>query len=206
MIRTLLFDFDGVVIDSMPIRESGFRRIFAEFPQEAVDRLVEFHRANGGLSRYVKIRHFFEVILGDAISDEQVQGYADRFSAMMRRELSAPERLTAATVGFIRGHQDRFKFHLVSGSDQEELRYLCGCLGISDAFISIHGSPTPKIDLVARVLRDFACDADDTALVGDSINDYDAAVSNKIRFFGFNNPELAGLGDQYIRDFATFSP
>jgi phosphoglycolate phosphatase-like HAD superfamily hydrolase len=205
VIRTLLYDFDGVVIDSMAIRESGFRRLFAEFPEQAVDRLLEFHRENAGLSRYVKIRYFFEQIQGVQISDEQVRQYADAFSEMMRRELSDPKYLIAETVDFIRGNQDRFDFHLVSGSDQQELRYLCGRLGISDAFVSIQGSPTPKIDLVAGLLSEFGCSRGETALVGDSMNDYDAAVANNISFFGFNNPGLADVGDRYIRDFASFS-
>lgn len=205
MIRTLLYDFDGVVIDSMAIRELGFRRLFAEFPERAVDRLLEFHRENGGLSRYVKIRHFFEEIQRAHISDEQVRQYADAFSEMMRRELSDPKYLIAETVDFIRGNQHRLDFHLVSGSDQRELRYLCGRLGISDAFISIHGSPTPKIELVAGLLAEFGCSRSETALVGDSMNDYDAAVANNISFFGFNNPGLADIGDRYIRDFASFS-
>jgi HAD superfamily hydrolase (TIGR01549 family) len=204
VIRTLLYDFDGVVIDSMPIRESGFRRLFAEFPEQAVDRLLEFHRENGGLSRYVKIRYFFEKIQELPISDEEVRQYADAFSEMMRRELSDPKYLIAETVDFIRSNQDRFAFHLVSGSDQQELRYLCERLGISDGFISIVGSPTPKIDLVAGLLAEFGCSRSETALVGDSMNDYDAAVANGISFFGFNNPGLADVGDRYIRDFVSF--
>ena len=59
MIKNIFWDFDGVIIDSMPIREFGFRRIFKDFNKEKVELLTDFHRENGGLSRFFKIRYFF---------------------------------------------------------------------------------------------------------------------------------------------------
>ena len=59
MIKNILFDFDGVIIDSMPIREAGFRLIFQDFDKYLVDKLIDYHNQNGGLSRYVKIDFFF---------------------------------------------------------------------------------------------------------------------------------------------------
>ena len=37
-----------------------------------------------------------------------------------------------------------------------------------------------------------------TSLIGDSHNDYDAALDNKIYFYGYNNTQLLNLGDKYI--------
>ena len=36
-------------------------------------------------------------------------------------------------------------------------------------------------------------------LVGDSINDYDAAVVNSVNYFGYNNPCVKSLGSGYIQ-------
>ena len=63
MIKNILFDFDGVIIDSMPIRENGFRLIFKDFDTNLVDKLIDYHNQNGGLSRYAKIKYFFEVVV-----------------------------------------------------------------------------------------------------------------------------------------------
>ena len=60
---SILFDFDGVIVDSMHIRDFGYREIVKEFSPDLVDRLVQYHRSNAGLSRYVKIRYFYENLL-----------------------------------------------------------------------------------------------------------------------------------------------
>ena len=91
--------------------------------------------------------------------------------------------------------------HIVSGSDGNELRYLCGELGISEYFKSIQGSPTPKIQLVSKVLDHNRYQAKDCLLIGDSINDYEAANYNSIRFWGYNNEGLRGKGEHYINTF-----
>ena len=40
--------------------------IFKEFDSKLVDKLIEFHELNGGLSRFVKIRFFFEELLNES--------------------------------------------------------------------------------------------------------------------------------------------
>ena len=63
LIKTIFWDFDGVILDSMPIRDYGFAKIFEEFDKELVDKILEYHTLNGGLSRYVKIRYFYNILL-----------------------------------------------------------------------------------------------------------------------------------------------
>ena len=87
MIKNILFDFDGVIIDSMPIREAGFRLIFQDFDKYLVDKLIDYHNQNGGLSRYVKIDFFFNNILKKPIKKNQSFSYAKSFSDIMKKEL-----------------------------------------------------------------------------------------------------------------------
>ena len=59
MINNFFWDFDGVLLDSNKCRENGFRIILKEFKKKDVDKLILFHKKNGGLSRYVKLNFFF---------------------------------------------------------------------------------------------------------------------------------------------------
>lgn len=199
--RNILFDFDGVIIDSMPVRNKGFEILFSEYPAAEVAGLMDYHRRNGGLSRYVKIRYFFEQIRGEKITEEQVMALAEKFSAIMRRELVNPALLDANTLAFIRSVYKDHPLHIVSGSDGNELRFLCEELKISQYFLSMEGSPTPKIKLVADLLTKYGYVAGETVLIGDSVNDYEAAKQNGITFWGYNNPELRHAGSFYIEDF-----
>ena len=153
MIKNILFDFDGVIIDSMPIKTAGFRKIFEKYDAETVQPLLDFHNLNGGLSRYVKIKYFFEDVLGTPIEDADIMRYANRFSEIVKEELNNPEHLIAEVVQFIQDNQEKFNFHIVSGADEQELNYLCEQLNIAQYFKSIHGSPTHKNELVKQVMN-----------------------------------------------------
>ena len=194
MLKTVLWDFDGVILDSMKVRDWGFEEIFKGFDQELVDKLLTYHRENGGLSRYVKIRYFYEELLGKSITEEVVLEYAHKFSVLMRKELTNSNNLILDAVEFIQNNHQNYNFHIVSGSDQEELRYLNKKLGIDKYFISIHGSPTPKKQLVANLLEKHNYQTENTSLIGDSINDYEAAHHYNIAFYGYNNKALSSYG------------
>jgi phosphoglycolate phosphatase-like HAD superfamily hydrolase len=202
-IKNILWDFDGVILDSMSVRDWGFREIFKNNKKEDVDQLIRYHRQNGGLSRYVKIRYFHEDILQIPINDSEVLAYANSFSDLMRTRLIDKSNLIQETVNFIRLNSENYNFHIVSGSDQEELRFICSRLNLSNYFLSIHGSPTPKNELVKNLISNHNYIFTDTILIGDSVNDYEAARKNDLSFYGYNNLELKSISDFYIEGFET---
>ncbi len=201
MIKNILWDFDGVILDSMPIRDYGFRKIFEDFNTEDVDRILDYHKQNGGLSRYVKIRYFYENILNKDINDDEINIYAEQFSMIMKRELINRKYLIGDSVEFIKNHYKKYNFHIVSGSDEKELKYLCKQLDIKDYFISINGSPTHKNDLVKNLLEKYNYNKNETILIGDSMNDYSAAKINSLDFYGYNNIELKIYSKRYLDDY-----
>lgn len=203
MIKVIFFDFDGVILDSMPIRDYGFRKIFEGYSSELVEKLISYHQLNGGLSRFHKIKYFYNELLKKDISEEKIVEYANSFSEIMKEQLTNKKYLISETVNFIKENYKSYKLHIVSGSEQNELRYLCEKLGVAKYFITIEGSPTPKNDLVKNRLELEKYNNNEAILIGDSINDYEAANINDLKFFGFNNTELKEK-DEYISSFEKF--
>lgn len=199
--KYIFWDFDGVIIDSEKIRNKGFRKVLKDYPESQVTELLAYHKKNGGLSRYVKFRYFFEVILNKSITEDAVNELSQKFSAIMREELANKNLLISQTIEFIENRQNSFGMFIVSGSDEKELNELCEKLGIRSYFGLIKGSPTPKIELVRNIIVQKKLDPKDCLLIGDSINDFDAAIANEIDFYGFNNRELKNLGTAYIEAF-----
>jgi len=186
----VLWDFDGVLMNSNPVRDRGFAETLAGFPKEQVKALLDFHQANGGLSRYVKFRYFFETIRQETVTDQHVREWAQRFSGVVKSLLFNKGLLIDETLDWVRQHYLHQPMFIVSGSDQEELREVCSYHGIGCYFRDIFGSPTPKKQLVASLIQNYRYAAGNCVLVGDSINDYEAAEMNGLCFLPYNNPAL----------------
>lgn len=204
MINTIFWDFDGVLLDSMNVRDWGFKKIFKGYDNELINDLISYHRKNGGLSRYVKIKYFFEELVKNPINDQQVLKYAEKFSSLMRKELTDKKKLIVDSLEFVKKNYNRYNFHIVSGSDQKELRFLCKKLEIHKFFISIHGSPIPKKKLVSSLIEKYNYKKKCVCLIGDSINDFEAANDNNIEFFGYNNDQLKIYGN-YINTMRDYN-
>ncbi|MFA6192500.1 MAG: HAD hydrolase-like protein [Sulfurimonas sp.] len=190
MIKTILWDFDGVILDSMKIKGDGFKELFKEYDEEHVQLIEKYHYENGGVSRFEKIRYFFHTILEQEISEIDVQKFADTFATIIEQKLYNKSNLIAETVNFIKSNYKKYNFHIVSGAEHDELNELCKYFGLSNYFKSIEGSPTKKDILVKNILKKYEYKKEETALIGDAMTDYNASVTNKIKFYGFNNPEL----------------
>jgi phosphoglycolate phosphatase-like HAD superfamily hydrolase len=186
--EAIFWDFDGVLMDSNAVRDRGFEAVLADHPREQVEKLLAFHRANGGLSRYVKFRYFLEKVRGEAATEDRIHALATAFSEHMRKALVDPRMLIEENLALVRRHGLAIPMHVVSGSDQAELRFLCREMELDGYFASIHGSPEPKTELVAAILRERAYDPGRCVLVGDSYNDRDAAQANGVAFSGYGNP------------------
>ena len=202
--NALLWDFDGVLMDSMPVRDEGFVHVLQPYPPEQVAALLAYHRVNGGLSRYVKFRYFFEKIRGEQITEGKVQAMAAEFSTVMKRLLLNEKLLIHDSLDFVKRQYGQVPMHIVSGSDGVELNMICKSLKLDGYFVSIHGSPTPKNQLVAEVLATRGYEPAKTVLIGDSINDYQAATVNGIDFIGYNNSEFDHDDYHYVKSFASF--
>jgi phosphoglycolate phosphatase-like HAD superfamily hydrolase len=189
-IKVIFWDFDGVLMDSNAVRDLGFELILAEYPKDQVDQLLAFHQANGGLSRYVKFRYFFEQVRGESCIDDEILVLAERFSLIMRELLVNPKLLIEETLNFLKENQGKYIMHITSGSDQNELRYLCKSMGIEHLFESIHGSPKPKKDWVKELINTYGYRNDECVLIGDSLNDFEATQHCNIHFLAYNNVML----------------
>ena len=189
----------------MPIRDIGFEIVLKGYPKEQVSLLMEYHRSNGGLSRYNKFRYFFEEIRKESITDGEIKVLADEFSVVMLENLLDSNLLIDDSLKFIMDNYSKFNMHIVSGSDGNELRYICEALGLSKYFISIHGSPTPKKELVKQVIISNNYNKLEMCLIGDSFNDFEAAEANNILFYGYNNKKLVNHSVRYIQSFSEIT-
>jgi phosphoglycolate phosphatase-like HAD superfamily hydrolase len=152
--RTIVFDCDGVVLDSNRIKTDAFRAAALPYGEDAAAELVAYHAANGGISRYVKFTRFLESIVPEHAPgregpslDNLLETYAQRVRTGLMNCAVAEglDALRAATPGA--------RWLIVSGGDQSELREIFAARGLASYFDGgIFGSPDTKDDILSREL------------------------------------------------------
>lgn len=184
--RSLIFDFDGVLVDSNEIRFKGFELLFDNFPRDKIYQFMKYARSNSGLSRYIKIKYFFDNILGKPISDEKIGNLAKQYSMLVKQKVIEADPMEGSLEFLTRFHE-LIDMAIVSGSDEEELREICAQRGIARYFVDILGSPKSKEINISQLLSRKGWTKNSCVLIGDSINDFDAAKNSRISFIGFNS-------------------
>lgn len=203
MIKNILFDFDGVILDSMKIKGDGFIELFKNYDAHSLELIEKYHYKNGGVSRFEKIKYFYNYILNKEISENEVIVYAEKFADIIEKNLFNKENLIEDTVDFIENNYKKYNFHIVSGAEDNELNLLCENFNLSNYFITIEGSPTKKYILVKNLLERYNYNKNETILIGDAMTDYNASKLNEIKFYGYNNQELKKFN--YIDNFRECS-
>lgn len=148
----VVFDCDGVILDSNPIKTKAFRHAIDEYPEELVERLVAYHLEHGGVSRYDKFTYFFETLVGEP-SERGMQQALSRFEQYCKTELLTAEFIPGS-VGYIRRlSRNNVPLFVVSGSDQQELREVLAARNLAECFREIRGSPTSKGQNLENILE-----------------------------------------------------
>ena len=57
---TYFFDFDGVIVDSIAIKEKAFVSLFENYGSEIQKKVAAHHLNNGGITRLDKIKYYFQ--------------------------------------------------------------------------------------------------------------------------------------------------
>ena len=101
MIRQIIWDFDGVIVFSDEIRVSGFREVLKTYPETIVDKVLQYHQKNGGLSRYDKFRYMFSDLLNEEPDETKIAVLANRFSDIMKVKMANPKILNPDAMEFL---------------------------------------------------------------------------------------------------------
>lgn len=181
MIRAIIFDWDGVLLESAEIKTRAFARLFGEICPDRVSQVVVHHLANMGLSRHVKFRQIYEEIIGIPLAPDEEQALGRRFSALIETELlGAP--LVPGAQEFLEYAQRRYALFVASGSPEEELRSIAQAKGVHRFFREWHGSPKTKPSIIRDILTRYKLSPTEVVFVGDAVSDRLAAEETGVTF------------------------
>jgi len=189
MLKLIILDFDGVIVESTDIKTEAFRKLFSSYPKH-VDEIVEYHKKHAGVSRYEKFSHIYENILKQPLGKKKLAELGRRFSALVVEEIKACP-LVPGALGFLKKYSKRVKLFIASSTPEGELRYLVKALGLQKYFRGVYGAPSKKSEIASRIIEEERVEKGEVLFVGDSAADRAEAVKVGIPFIG----RLTNLAD-----------
>ncbi|OPY36113.1 MAG: Phosphoglycolate phosphatase [Methanoregula sp. PtaU1.Bin051] len=182
----LIFDFDGVLVESVDIKTRAFQELFSFAPNH-IKEIVGYHTMNAGISRFEKFRHIYTNILHEELTDEKFQALSDRFSSLVIDAVVAAPCVPGAR-GLLRKFSGTIPMSVISATPEEELREIIRRRRMDLFFTRISGSPAKKADNIHALVEWEHLDPGKTIYIGDAINDLNAALQTGVRFIGRIRP------------------
>lgn len=179
--KNIIFDCDGVILNSNHIKTNGFAKLFAKYPKEDVDRIIQYHKRHGGVSRFIKIKYFYEKVLKKNIKDKEITKLAHKYGEITLKDLFNCE-LTPGFLDLLKFLKlKKYDLFVVSGSDEKDLIMLLKHKNIFNFFKLIKGSPKNKEENFIDIFPSKS-DRKKSVYIGDSEYDYKSSLNVGLDF------------------------
>lgn len=208
--RAVVFDFDGVIVQSNALKRKAFFDIFPAGAAAAVESVLAAHREK---SRFAIIALALAAWrpgehAPDDLGSPAVAALAEDYNRIVEQgAIACPLVLGAGeTLARLDG---RLPLYLNSATPQPSLRRIVAARGLNAHFRDVLGAPASKEDNLAAILADLGLkDGAGIVVVGDGRADLRAAQGFGCRFIGIDNefgalrglaplrPDLTGLADE----------
>jgi phosphoglycolate phosphatase-like HAD superfamily hydrolase len=178
--QTLVFDCDGVILNSNKIKTQAFYDVAKVYGHDPAQTLKDYHVQNGGISRYKKFEYLLTNILQKPVESQELKKLLSNFSKEVKIALLVCE--VAKNIKKLRDKTKNTKWLIVSGGDQIELREVFKQRGLDVYFDGgIFGSPDDKNTILKNEIG--KCNIIGKSLfLGDSMYDYQAATTAQMDF------------------------
>jgi beta-phosphoglucomutase-like phosphatase (HAD superfamily) len=185
--QAIIFDFDGVILDSAGIKLDAYATIYAGEDPAKVAELMRHAQLHGGTTRRTKFAHYERTLFGRPGDAESVERLSRRYTQLVLGAVLRSAFIPGAQA-LLAAAQDKVDMHVVSGTPDEELRLVIAERALAPFFKTVWGAPATKLEAFGRILRDHRYQAARVVAIGDALTECWAAQELGIRFLGIAPP------------------
>ena len=184
MIKSIIFDFDGVILDSVDIKSEVFKEVFAPFGKKILDYSFNYHIKNGGISRYEKIKHILNYFFNPSEAQVLEKSIIDQFNFLIKKKIFQANFIKGA-FEFLENNHDSFNIFISTGTPEKEIIDIRNLKKYTIFYCSLW-IPDIKENHVEKFLK-IIMKKLKYVFLGDSETDLITASKYKIKFIGVEN-------------------
>lgn len=179
----IVFDCDGVILESVDAKTEAFRRVCGEIAPAHADAFIAYVTLHGGVSRYEKFAWLVRRAFDRDITPDETRAMGENFIRYcLEAVLGAP--FVPGFTATVERWAGRVPLYVASGTPQHELEEVIRHKGLERFFAGVYGTPPAKAPLLQAAVRDANAPPKATVMVGDSKTDMDAALIVGTKFYG----------------------
>jgi HAD superfamily hydrolase (TIGR01549 family) len=182
MLKAIVFDFDGTLLESADIKTDAFATLFRKFPEHLAE-ILNYHLAHAGISRYVKFRTIYRDILNRPLSASEEQSLAESFRDLVLDKMAACPLVPGAEE-FLRATSARYRCFIASGAPDTELRDVVARRDLTGYFAGVYGSPATKPEIIRNIRAQYHLNSSEMLCIGDALSDLQGAEAEGVPFVG----------------------
>lgn len=190
--HAFIFDFDGVLADSVEVKTRAFEALYAPHGPEVAAAVVRHHREHGGMPRREKFRHYEAALLQSPAGEAKLDRLCEAFSRLVLDGVVAAPEIPGAT-DFLRRWHGRVPLFVDSATPDAELAEILKRRGLDAYFEAVYGSNRSKAENLAAILAAGGFAPEKTLFFGDALSDHAAAQSCGAQFLGIVRDEGSPL-------------
>ncbi|GAB6052575.1 HAD hydrolase-like protein [Magnetospira thiophila] len=179
--RLLCLDFDGVVLESVHIKDQAYHALFTDVDSGMRDKILAEHKATPGMKRGRKVAHLFTMAHGRPPQTDELAHYVARFAELVVKEMLACP-YTPGFETFISGCKDK-PIYLATAAPQAEVQDIARRRRMS-WITEVFGNPTTKVEALREIARREDRPVSEVLFIGDGVNDLAAAREVGAVFLG----------------------
>ena len=132
--KIMVFDFDGVIIDSTEVKVDEYRNLFSQFTknEDTLNKIISIYRNSAGIPREITLKKVFKEVLDKTVSNQEVENLSLDYSKQIFQRLEAIEPLKGF-LEYLAIHKEINK-HIISGAPNSDVSYLIKKLNLTKYF------------------------------------------------------------------------
>ena len=180
----IIFDFDGVIINSHKIKTLAFYNIFKSYGKGFSLKAKKFHLDNIGKSRFIKFRFILKKIFKSRVSKEKLLTLDKKFDIFIDNKI---KKMTPSKylMSFLKNKENLGDFYISTGTPQSKIIKILKEKKLIKYFKKVYGSPRSKISHIEEIKKNH----NKIVFIGDSFEDFKAAEKTCINFILKYNSE-----------------
>ncbi len=199
-----IFDFDGVLADSVDVKTQAFAQLYRQYGEDFVKQVVEYHKQNGGMSRFDKFRYYHQHLLKIPLDEGIMDALSKEFSELVVNKVVESSEILGVSDLLEYCEQQRIICAINSATPEDELHEIIELRGWNKYFQYIYGSPNSKFDNINKIIKNTKFSKSNAVFFGDSMNDYAAAKASGVDFIGINFHSEDNNGLQCFENFSDY--